>query len=100
MTAFSKNGFTLEKAASIANHANSRTTQLLRPALDELSPVVPGEHWEKWLGCATVVRPAALKSAGLQGSLDVTAVGEDLRRPRNTAPSCSFGGTRYKRFIV
>ncbi|MGA8694398.1 MAG: tyrosine-type recombinase/integrase, partial [Xanthobacteraceae bacterium] len=44
ITAYLKNGGTLEKAASMANHASTRTTQLYdrrsdEVALDEVEPV-------------------------------------------------------------
>jgi integrase/recombinase XerC len=37
ITAYLKNGRTLEKAAAIGNHASTRTTQLYNPRCDELS---------------------------------------------------------------
>jgi integrase len=37
ITAYLKNGGTLEKAASMANHASTRTTQLYDRRLDEMS---------------------------------------------------------------
>jgi integrase len=38
ITAYLKNGGTLEKAAAMANHASTRTTQLYDRRRDELSP--------------------------------------------------------------
>jgi integrase/recombinase XerC len=37
ITAYLKNGGTLEKAASMANHASTRTTQLYDRRLDEVT---------------------------------------------------------------
>jgi integrase len=37
ITAYLKNGGTLEKAAAMANHASTRTTQLCDPRPDEVS---------------------------------------------------------------
>jgi hypothetical protein len=37
ITAYLKNGWTLEKAASIANHASTRTTQLYDRRSDEVN---------------------------------------------------------------
>jgi integrase len=40
ITAYLKNGGTLEKAAAMANHASTRTTQLYELSLDEVERIV------------------------------------------------------------
>ncbi len=67
ITAYLKNGGTLEKAAAMANHASTRTTQLYDRRRDELSldEGRADHHLRQWHSCTlfdcTLIHPIELK---------------------------------------